>query len=56
MLLLAIKFTLPQTGKSGQNESQANIRERKKRECKKEKERRTESEQFQQKFEEKTKF
>ena len=56
MLLLAIKFDLLQKGKPCQKESQANIRERKKREYKKEKERRTESEQFEQKFEEKTKF
>ena len=54
MLLLAIKFDLLQKGKPCQKESQANIRER--REYKKEKERRTESEQFEQKFEEQTKF
>ena len=37
MLLLAIEFNLPQKGKPGQIESQANIRERKKREYKKKK-------------------
>ena len=39
MLLLAIEFNLPQKGKPGQIESYANIRERKKREYKKKKNR-----------------